>query len=243
MAYVFLDPADYIVGKPISFEEYAQLVENANQAYGAGTNHGEIFATRAAVTTVNASVSGSVPGPYTWVVPSGITQVAIEICGGGGGGSTSGVSGNAGGNSTVSGSVSGSLVTANGGGGGAAASGAGGAASGFCVAGNTTTTTSGAPCPSPFFGGVSLSDALLYFGHFGGLNGVGTGINGTGFGNGASNSGGTRKGGGSSASGSSMITVVPGETLTLTVGAGGAGAPSGGTPGGDGAPGMIRLRW
>jgi hypothetical protein len=86
MAYVYLDPADYIVGKPISFEEYAQLVENANQAYGAGTNHGEIFATRSAVTAVGTSVTGSAPGPYSWVVPAGVTKIYADAIGGGGGG-------------------------------------------------------------------------------------------------------------------------------------------------------------
>jgi hypothetical protein len=96
MAYVFLDPADYIVGKPISFEEYAQLVENANQAYGAGTNHGEVFAAQSGASAIGLSVSGSSPGPYTLTVPSGVTLMRARGAGSGGGGPSMG--GGAGGN-------------------------------------------------------------------------------------------------------------------------------------------------
>lgn len=243
MAYVFLDPADYIVGKPISFEEYAQLVENANEAYDTATaiqNHGEIFATRAAVTTVNTSVSGSVPGPYTWPVPAGITQIIIDIVGGGGGGSSSGGNGSNGTASTVTGSTSGSLATANPGLGGDGTSGAGGTSSGFCKAGNTTTSQAGAVSATPFHGGDSFADGLKYLGWFGGYNGIGTsGEDATGYGNGGGNISGTRKGGGGAAAGSSVVTVVPGETLTITPGSGGPGAFGGG----DGSPGAVRIRF
>ena len=249
MPYVYLDPADYDLGKAISFEEYAQLVENANQAYGAGTNHGEVFATRSAISSTGISVSGSTPGPYTLTVPAGVTQMELDGVGGGGSGAGN-TAGNAGGASTVSGSTSGTLATFNGGAAGAGPSGApiggaaGGAASGRANAGGTATVAGpgvGAPCRGGYAAGPFIAGDPLTSSGYGGdapSNGAGTG-----YGSG----GGTQTtianyltGGGGGAAGKFVITVIPGETLTLTVGAGGA-AVGGNSKAG--APGMLRLKW
>lgn len=245
MPYVFLDPADYTVGKPISFEEYAQLVENANEAYGGATNHGEVFATRASITGVGVTVSGATPGPYTFTVPAGVARMVLEIVGGGGGGKASGANAGNGGNSVVSGSTSGTIATANGGiGATAGVAGAGGAASGRTLAGGAASKSCGGGAAGPHAPGIPGDNTHRAVGGFGGVPGIetGTGIaTPTGYGNGggaAVDAVDTRCGGGA-AGGRFVIDVIPGETLTLTVGAGGAAGGFGQA----GAPGMIRLSW
>lgn len=239
MGYVYLNPAAYVVGKPISFEEYAQLVDNANEAYNGATAHGEVFATRASATGVGVTVSGTAPGPYTLTVPAGVTRMMLSIVGGGGGYKSSApTSQGVGGTSTVSGSTSGTLATANGGANGFSSP-SGGAASGRCFAGGDGIGNVGGGAAGPHFGGAKGqqvgTDYVAPPGGFGGTAYVGTGsVQATGYGNGGYVSGGA-------AGGQFMITVVPGETLTLTVAAG--GTPDSGFPQYAGAPGMIRLEW
>lgn len=236
MPYVFIDPADYVVGKAISAEEYAQLVDNANQANEALVVHGEIFATRGSVTTVGStgSVTGSAPGPYSWTVPVGVSRISVELVAGGGGGGA-GMSpinnATAGGTSSVSGSTSGSLISATGGqpgdngGGGTSAPGAGG--TGSSTGGyRWVNGTSG----SGTAGGASVlgPEADQPASEFGGGGNAGT----TGGG-----------GGGGGASKKKFLTVVPGETLTITVGAGGdQGLSAGNVDNGSvGYPGYVRI--
>lgn len=186
---------------------------------------GEVFATDAFINSVGITVSGSVPGPYTLTVPAGISKMWLEIVGGGGGRDTT--DGTA---STVTGSTSGAIATANNGTGST-----GGAASGRCFAGANGTLARGGCSAGPHGPGHSADE----YGGFGGKAGLwissGSQTPGTGYGHGSW--GGAAMavvGGGGAAGGAFVISVVPGETLTLTPGvAGGRGS----------RPGFIRLRF
>jgi hypothetical protein len=241
MPYVYLDPADYTVGKAISFEEYAQLVENANQAYSGATAHGECFFTRTAATTAGAfpTVSGSAPGPYTFVVPAGVTLIEMSATGATGAPGAVGSSGTSGGSTSITGSTSGNLATITGSGGGGAAitvltGGAGGVASGSAPRkGNGTA------------GGDGYNDGVEGRGGNAGLSAlvpVNLGVilyqgqRGEDLGPSASSGGGGSGGEGVAAG---MVSVTPGETITVTVGAGGTNgyAPE------NGANGTVYIRF
>lgn len=223
MPYVFIDPLDYYTGKPVSFEEYRQLIDNANQAYNLASailTHGFIRATRAALLLNGATVTGATPGPYTWTVPAGVTRIKIRGVAGGGGGVNNGTGGAAtsGGTSSVVGSSSGTLASATGGGPGGASSGG---------TGNDGTGTSGATGVSAIGGRASLlGEGSL----------AGTGANSYGGGGTAGAAAGSTSGGGGGGF-DRTVTVVPGETITITVGAGGSGNISG-NPGG---PGFVDI--
>lgn len=78
MTYVYIDPSVYVEGKGISFEEYAQLVENANQAFTKAQSN-------AAIRNLLAGASEA------WTNTTGATvSFLVTGCGGGGGGSKGG---------------------------------------------------------------------------------------------------------------------------------------------------------
>lgn len=186
---------------------------------------GEVFATDTSIIAVGIAVSGSAPGPYTLTVPTGISKMWLEIVGGGGGRDTT--DGTA---STVTGSTSGAIATANNGTGST-----GGAASGRCFAGANGILARGGCSAGPHGPGNSADE----YGGFGGKPGLwinsGSQTAGTGFGHGSwGGAASAVNGGGGAAGGAFVISVVPGETLTLTPGvAGGRGA----------CRGFIRLRF
>ncbi|MBI5734831.1 MAG: hypothetical protein HY997_03125 [Mycolicibacterium neoaurum] len=191
-------------------------------------------------------------GPTTWVVPAGVTSIQIEAQAGGGGSSGGGESG-------ATGSPGGDganteiyrnfvpVVSAQGGKGGAYAAILSSRAGqgGFGGAGGVSYRGADGGTTSPFAGGnagVSLVDAQKGAGgsatseaSSGGGGGGGRGSNAfVGFGG----------GGGEYIVGS--LTVTPGESLLLRVGAGGAaGMPSSTAyyPGRAGGPGFLILRW
>lgn len=88
MPYVYIDPADYVTGKSISFEEYRQLIDNAEAAYQlglAGGPKGEVIATYSTVTAVGVTMVDSTGPVYTFVVPAGVNGMEVEAVGGGSG--------------------------------------------------------------------------------------------------------------------------------------------------------------
>jgi len=184
----------------------------------------------------------------TWVVPSEVKKIMVfAIAGGGGGGGGGGTagSGGAGGTTSIVGSVSGTLISLLGGGGGAPAStlgtGAGVSYSGVAGGilryydGTNNYYASGFGAGSPFGGGgksVASSN---------------NGVSGSGYGSGGSGGCSGSSVGGGGGSGQCVLggiySVSPGETLTITIGAGGSGGPggTGGYAGGNGAPGFVRI--
>ena len=179
----------------------------------------------------------------TWVVPSGVTKIMVfAIAGGGGGGGsaansgTSGVNGGTGGSTSVSGSVSGSLFSLDGGSGGSAGS---IASDGTQYTGSTGANYLNIVYPSSW--GISSP-----FGRGGIPTTSGAGGNGSGYGAGGAG-GAVYTFGGGGGCGRFLIgqifSVTPGETLTITIGAGGAGGAGavGGYSGGAGSPGFVRI--
>jgi hypothetical protein len=186
----------------------------------------------------------------TWNVPSGVTKIMVfAIAGGGGGGGAGpyGGGGGTGGTTSIVGSNSGTLVSLSGGGGGGAnagfGSGAGVSYSGVAGGvlryydGTSLHVASGFGAGSPFGGGGrSIGDTSA------------RGEDGNGYGSGGS--GGCYSGaycGGGGGSGQCVLgavySVSSGETLTITIGAGGngGGGGSGGYAGGNGKPGFVRI--
>jgi hypothetical protein len=173
-----------------------------------------------------------------WAVPSGVTKIMVFAIAGGGGGGGSGVgatNGGNGGNTVISGSVSGTILTLTGGGGGGGGSTApaGPGVSYSGVAGyaidGTSNNYSGFGAGSPFGGGGRS------------VKGAGNGETGNGYGSGGSGAGHFGGGGGSGQCVlGAVYSVSSGETLTVTIGAGGSGG-GGSYVGGAGKPGFVRI--
>ena len=174
----------------------------------------------------------------TFTVPTGVTQVWVTLAGGGGGGG--GVDG---GNATAGGASSfGGYVSASGGGpGGSYGTGGSGGASGG--SGGSSGWASGSWLPSYFAAGGNS----IY-----GVGGVpynmvsnipASDVVGKGFGGGGGGvSGGG--GGGADAKIAQLVTgLTPGETVSVTIGAGGVGGGSGYYIGAMGAPGFVLVEW
>lgn len=161
-----------------------------------------------------------------WIAPAGVTRVEVTIIGGGGGGGAgAGNTGSAGGSST------GFSITANGGGGGIAAGGGGsGGAGGGGGSGGISITG------EPGFS-AAVNNALAYGGGtpfgFGGHPGFTTGQNYGGGGSGAAGGG----GGGGGETRIAVVNVVPGDSYSITIGAGGSSTVS------NGANGVVILRY
>jgi hypothetical protein len=172
-----------------------------------------------------------------WAVPSGVTKIMVfAIAGGGGGGGsgTNATNGGNGGNTIIYGSASGTILTLTGGGGGsgsnAATVGPGVSYSG--VAGyaiDASNNYSGFGAGSPFGGG---GRSVKNTGNGEAGNGYGSGGSGAGFYGGGGGSGQCVLG--------AVYSVTSGETLTITIGAGGSGG-SGAYTGGGGRPGFVRI--
>jgi hypothetical protein len=193
-----------------------------------------------AYTGVNATVYNTA-GSYTFTIPTGVTALRVSLCGGGGGGTGSG-NGTAGGASTVSSGTQ-SISTLTAGGGAFGATGtytAGGAASGgdFNLVGGGTGGRSGGSCGGPF----QLTDVgTLGVGFFGGCGGA-NGLAATGYGNGGyTQSPALYGGGGAGVVVDYLSGVTPGNTLNVTVGAGGAAGTGSVTTAGTG--GLVIFQW
>lgn len=179
------------------------------------------------VTAAANGSSGGVPsatiystaGSYTFTIPAGITKLKITVIGGGGGGGGSTGNSTAGGNSTVSSGTQ-TITTITGGGGGSWSTFVGG-------------TASNGDLNIPGSRGISLSGLLF------GLQGVSTFPTTYGLGGIGGNDGGTGYpgGGGGGTAIKWLAGVTPGNTLSVTVGAGGtkdsgtSGGPTNGTAG------------
>ena len=185
----------------------------------------------------------------TFTIPSGKTTLKVTVVGAGGGGGSSGGVGSAGGNTTLaSGTQTISTITGNGGSAGAAANGSGGA--GGSSSGGTLNTNGG--------GGGGGSATGYVTGGAGGSSIFGGGARGVypSAGEGGSNYGGGG-GGGSAAFGSTpaaggggggtaikfLTGLTPGNTLTVTIGAGGAGGAVGTANGGAGSDGAVIIEY
>ena len=184
----------------------------------------------------------------SWKVPEGVTSIIVfAIAGGGGGGGAGGNQsrGGNGGQTIISGNISGVLLTLNGG--------IGGEVSTPNIAGNAGLSYSGVAGPghadnsigalrynfgsgSPFGGGGSAT-----------IGAQGQGNNANGYGSGGSGAASSdaynirAAGGGSGQCALGVVLpVVPGETLSITVGANGSPG-NGNSRGGSGAPGFVRI--
>ena len=185
----------------------------------------------------------------TFVVPTGVTQVWVTaVGGGGGGGGGAGNYGNPTGNG-VNGSSGGTTSF------GAYVSVAGGGGGGYGIytgrGGNPATNGgTGTPASTLGFGGNGGSGAYTLFGSRGsGGNGGQGGNQLTG-----ALSGGGGGGGGTSASAAvrKLVAVTPGESIAVTIGAGGAGGaggpgyvpdPDAGNTGANGVAGQLIVEW
>lgn len=193
-----------------------------------------------------------------WVVPEGIAFVQYDVVGAGGSGADDQFGGNgaSGGATSISGSVSGAIVTCNGGAGGVqggsgGAGGAGGSAPSGGIAGGhggDAGAAAGVDAPDAPGGGGAAGGGHGSSGAAGGGpwgSGGRYGTAPTGYGNGGSgdkHTSGSQHGGGGGggARKTGVVAVQPGETLTITVGAGGI-APSGGAQ--NGRPGLVVIRY
>ena len=192
----------------------------------------------------------------TFTIPSGVTALKITVVGGGGGGVTYNSSigflnGNSGGNSTVS-SGSQTITTLTGGGGG------GGTFQAFSVGGTASNGdlnvrgNTGYPTQMPSGGcDYGLDAQVSGFSMYSGSQGntyPGTGsLNGYAYGGGALGYNAAGYGGGPGAGAGTAIKyltgLTSGNTLSVTVGAGGT-APSGGSgTGGTGGAGVVIFEW
>jgi hypothetical protein len=192
-------------------------------------------------------------GSFTWTVPDGVTKVFAEVWGGGGGGfcpvtaaarSTPGTAGGTSSFSTISASggsgaswISSTSYQTNGGSGGSGSGGdtnlTGSAGSGIEGAYEYVAFGGGAPLGgSGGLGGWSDQGSGSY-----GKSGVSPGGGGAGAYTAGTTYGGGGGGGGYAAK---LMSISPGASLTVTVGAG--GSPSG-TTCGSGASGMVKLTW
>jgi hypothetical protein len=187
-------------------------------------------------------------GTFSFVVPAGVTSLKLEVQaagGGGGGGSLNGMTpggnGGDGGNTEILRGIT-SLALANGGKGGRGGSvsflpptagwGGWGGTGGISYRGQDATSTGGAN------GGVATVDPQR------GLAGANTQNASSGGGGSGGQSSGYGGGGGEYLT--SVISVTPGETLTLNVGAPGVGGTAGSvgyTPGRPGGGGFVVLTW
>jgi len=185
----------------------------------------------------------------SWKVPEGITSIIVfAIAGGGGGGGarSSPTNGGNGGQTIIAGNISGVLLTLNGG--------VGGEASTTDTPGNAGLSYSGVAGPghfnntmgvlrynfgsgSPFGGGGSATIGAQGQGN--NANGYGSGGSGATYSDGTNIVRGAGGGSGQCALGV-VLPVVPGETLSITVGAYGS-AGNGASNGGFGAPGFVRI--
>lgn len=226
--------------------------------YGDGTNYVSTAAgTSGQVLTSNGSSAptwAAAPGGFTamqiftssgtFTIPAGKTTVKVTVIGGGGGGASQGScfgnqTGNAGGNSSISsGTQSITTVTGNGGSGGTTSAGTGN--TGGTATNGDVNITGGGSSIAARTGGSSL------FG-FGGnptnqpnSSGAAGGLYG---GGGAGGNTGNLTGGGAGGTAIKYLTgLTPGNTITVTVGAGGTVSnPAGATYnwGGVGAAGVV----
>lgn len=191
-----------------------------------------------------ANTTYTTPGTYTFTVPSNFDSLTVEVWGsGGGGGEDNGAAGHVGSASSFG------AVIGNGGGAGAAnaTGGAGGTASGGTTnltgtaGGNATREFSGAGGAGANGGAGGAQVTSRNPGNNGSAPGGG--------GSGSYDKGGSNRAGGGGGGGYASRTYITGEltsgsTVTVVVGAGGAGG-SGltTTPGGNGAPGMVKVAW
>jgi len=180
---------------------------------------------KASGTSVASSYSGpsstryTTAGSHTFTIPSGITQIKVTVVGGGGGSyyeaGCTGYNGGTGGTSSVaSGTQTISTISATGGGGGAATQSNGGLGSG-----GDLNARGGGTAGLAVGGASSLSSGLSYTGS-GLLGSGGVWI-------------GYRAGGGGGTATKWLTGLTAGNTLSVTVGAG--GTSSAGYPGGAGA--------
>ena len=182
----------------------------------------------------------------TWIVPSEVTKIIVIACagGGGGGGGNGGTAGGNGGDTVIFGSVSGNLLTLVGGGGGSV----GGAR---VSPGGSSPKCPGEPGIDAYSSHPGGTGGSSIFGGGGRVTGEGTAARGEdakGYGSGGGGgSSSVSSGGGGGGAGDyvcgAVFAVTPGETLNITIGAGGNGGNSGGSgaSGGKGAPGFVRI--
>ena len=187
----------------------------------------------------------------TFTIPSGVTALKVTVVGGGGSGVTYNnsigiVNGNSGGNSTVS-SGSQTITTLTGGGGGGGGYqlfSVGGTASNgdLNVRGNTGSPVqiSGGPCGVG--ADAQLAGSSIYSGSLGNMSGSGSAPAGYAYGGGAL---GALYGGPGAGAGTAikyLTGLTSGNTLSVTVGAGGTAA-SGTYTGGTGGAGVVIFEW
>jgi len=189
----------------------------------------------------------------TFTIPSGVETMRVIVVGaGGGGGGQGGGAGSSGGNSTLtSGTETITTITGGGGSGGDANNGYGGSAGGSA---STTASSSGSGAIGIVGGaGAGANENSYSKGSHGGNSFLGggaapyrgTGINASGYGGGGGG-GGSRNlsaagaGGGGGTVIKYLTGLTAGNTITVTIGAGGAKASgSGGSSGGNGKQGII----
>jgi hypothetical protein len=166
----------------------------------------------------------------TFTIPAGIATIKVTVIGGGGGGGGQpGSAGSAGGDTSLaSGTQTISTITGNGGAGGPSNNGSTGGAGGSASGGNLN--FSGDPGQSSSQNGfMGWQPGGSSF--FGGGGQAGSGGNYGGGGAGVSSSTSTAPGGGGGGGGTAISylkNLTPGNTLTVTIGAGGSGSTSGG---------------
>lgn len=168
------------------------------------------------------------PGTFNWTVPARVTTVSITGVGGGGGGGGANADGAAGGFTSF-----GTLLTLSGGGGGGAA---GGAAGGFGA-------TNGELPTNEISKGGTGGGSLFGQGAFGGYSTYAASV-GRGAGGGGSFTTGSRRGGGGGAAGAinQVLSVTPGQSITITVGSGGS-AGTGGNGNSRGGHGFLIINY
>jgi hypothetical protein len=194
----------------------------------------------------------------TFTIPTGKTTLKVTIVGaGGGGGSVGGglgYAGNAGGNTTLSsGTQTISTITGGGGGGGQGCEpnsvtygGSGGTASGGTVNSRGNPGNAGDRGAGSSLGGANGGSSMFGGGAqmTGGSGNAGGNYGGGGAGGRATSAGNFAAGGGGGGTAISYLTnVTPGNTLTITIGAGGTGYVSGVWDGGNGSAGIVIIEY
>lgn len=181
-------------------------------------------------------------GSTTWTIPSGINNIRVTVVGGGGGGGGDNPGGSGGTSSLASGTQTISTVSASGGSaGGSTSSGSGGIGSGgdfnfYGSAGSTGTNAqfnTGGQGGASFFGGMTQRQAAGSV--YGSGGGAGVYYPGPYFYPGG--------GGGGGCAIKYINGITPGNTLTITIGSGGAGGTASVAPGAAGASGVVIIEY
>jgi hypothetical protein len=245
----------------VSIEQLPNVGITAGTYGNATTLPAVTINSRGLITSVsNVAIAGGfsdmnvITTTQTWTIPAGVTKCKVTVVGGGGGGGGFGPGGTGGTSNVASGTqVITPFILATGGTGGRyPGSGAGGTATGGTL--NIVGGPGGAG--GSYSGGSGIDAGEGGSSIFGGgaptgepSNGAVPRVSATGFGGGGSGQstappyGGSGGGGGGGAAIRYLTNLTPGNTLTVTIGTGGAGSEGGAGGVGDGFQGVVVIEY